>query len=68
MNIYKLNSAFEHTLHGSPISSFWISTNDSLNQVFQKDHFKNHSVTLKITSHDDTDKVDISERTLEKLK
>ena len=68
INYESFNSAYEHVLDGRPVSSFWISMNDQLNQIYQKDHFKNYSVTLKITSHDDDEKENINERTIDKMR
>ena len=57
-----LNSAHEHQLHGKTLNSFWISMNDHINKPFQADHFRNYSVTLKITSYDNDE--NINEKTI----
>ena len=68
INYESFNSAYEHDLFGKTVSHFWISMNDQLNQVYQADHFKNYSVTLKITSHDDDENRDINERSIDKVR
>jgi hypothetical protein len=68
INYESFNSAYEHALDGKTISNFWVSMNDQINKEFSKDHFKNFSLCLKITSHDKEENESLNERSVEKIR